>query len=358
MGCVVLKIKGNREILIFIILIPIFLWLVLNFSSDKNNKSIPYSILNRGTKGISIMYEAMEKLNYPVNLVLERVEDRSYGELQVVITQEANENFDINDEHIRKWIQKGGKLIYLRENWEEIPLNYGEKIDAFYSENNKKAAVLSFEKGVLLVGDSSLINNKALSQNTDGAYWILKEIDKMGYKSIEFNEFYQYVKSQRRSLWRDTPKGVKLVIYQIVFLAAAIIFYKGKRFGKPVPFYEEVERTENEYIFSVASLYRQTGCWELVLESYYEDFLLELERSFGRNEDIGKEWLRLWKEERLPKVRTAKELYNFINNKMNDNKDKKAKGKRYLEKIFLIEQLKKTLLKRREDHWKILQKDM
>ncbi len=354
----VLKIKNKRDIVIFIIIIPIFLWLSLNFSANKNNKSIPYSILNKGSIGISIMYEAMKELDYPVKLTLERIENNNYDEVQIVITPINNEKPDINNENIKNWIGEGGKLIFLSNEWEDIEPDYGEEIDAFYSVNEKKSAVFNYEEGAFLIGDSDLITNKTLAKDTDGAYWILEEIDEWSYKTIGFNEFYQYSKGENRSLWGDIPKGIKLMIYQLAFLILAIIFYKGRRFGKPIPFYEEVERTENEYVLSVASLYRQAGCWEVILENYYDDFLKECEKIFGRNEYIGQKWIGFWEENNLPKLNKAKKFHSFIENGMMSERNRNRKSKKYLEMISLTQELNKILEKRREEQWKALKRDI
>ena len=91
------------------------------------------------------------------------------------------------------------------------------------------------------------------------------------------------------------------------------------------------------------------------MDNFYKDFLLECEKMFGKNEDIKDNWIVLWEKERLPKLNKAKELYGFVNDGASNIKNRKAKG--YLEQISYIEQLKKILIKRREDRWKILKKD-
>lgn len=352
----VLKTNNRRDIWIFIVLVPVFLWLSLNFSGDKNNEAIPYSVLNKGSKGTSVLYEAMKKLDYPVKLVLEKIENKNFSKIQIVVGSQSSSNFDINDEKIRDWIMEGGKLIFLSDQWELIEVDYGEKKDAFYSLNDKKGSEFYYKNGKFILGDSDLISNKTLTKDTEGAYWILETIDEWGYEAIEFNEFYQYLDPRKRSLWSDIPKGIKFIIYQIAFLIVAIIFYKGRRFGKPIPLYEEVERTENEYVYSVASLYRQARCWELVLENFYNDFLFEFEKMFGKDKHTREEWIVIWEKEKLPKLNRAKDLHTFVNNELSHKENRRAK--KYLEQISCIEQLKKILLKRRADSWKILKKDI
>ncbi len=354
MGCMVLKTKNSRDIWIFIVLIPIFLWLSLNFSGDRNNKSLPHSVLNKGSKGVSVMYEAMEELGYSVEMTLEKIENKDSNTVQIILTSENNTSFNINDKAVRKWVGKGGKLILLSDKWEFIEADYGKKTDAFYSLKDKQGSEYHYGKGNFIIGDSELITNKALARDTEGAYWLLKKIEEWGTSGIEFNEFYQYLDPRERSLWRDIPRGIKFTIYQILLLIIAIIFLKGRRFGKPIPLYDEVERTENEYIYSVASLYRQAKCWELALDNLYNDFLLECESMFGKSEYIREKWIVFWEEERLPRLNKAKELYSFISN---ESSKKNINSKKYLQQITYMDQLKKILIKRREGRWKILKKD-
>lgn len=353
-----MTVKNKKDIWIFIILIPVFLWLSLNLSGDKNNKTIPYSVLNKGSKGVSVMYEAMKKLNYPVKLDLNEIENKDYDKIQFIVLPANYMRFNIDDDGVKDWIKAGGKLVCLYEDLDDTKLGFGKEVDTFTISNENRASIYSYEKGMVLIGDSKLISNKTLTKDTNGAYWILQQIDEWGYAKVEFNEFYHYSGGKGKSLWNDIPKGIKFILYQLAFLIAAIIFYKGRRFGKPIPLYEEVERVENEYILSVAALYQKVGCWEVVLENYYNDFLIEAEKLFGKNECINKEWIELWRKKKLPKANKAKELYNFIEREINDNENKKKKSKKYLGMISIIEELKKILIKRREDHWKRLKKDI
>ncbi|WP_079489767.1 hypothetical protein [Maledivibacter halophilus] len=347
--------KNRKDIWLFILLIPVFLWLSLNYADHRNDNGTSYSVLNRGSKGMSIIYETMKKLNYPVKLVLDNVEDKSHDKVQIIVSAKNNRKFNINNDEIKKWIKNGGKLVYLYEDLENRKLKYGKKINT-YEKND--GSVYSYGKGKILTGNIKLIANKTLTINTDGAYWILSQIDKWNYNSLEFNEFYLYESSQKPSLWRDIPGGVKFILFQLAILIGAIIFYKGKRFGRPIPLYEEVERSENEYIYSVAALYHKAGCWEVVLKSYYDDFLLQVEGLFGKNEYIKEEWLKLWENKNLPKLNKAKKLYRMINSLVSIDKSEKKRRKKYLETISIIEELKKILIKRRESHWKRLKKDI
>ncbi|MBF8983193.1 hypothetical protein IZY60_06565 [Lutibacter sp. B2] len=350
-----MKNTNKRDVIILIILIPIFLWISLNFSSKSEDNLKPYTVLNNKTKGFSVMYETMKELNYPTELSIKKVQNRSVDTVQIISQEEKSTNFDVNNTDIKNWIEKGGNIIYLSPDWKDTKVKYGKKIASY----NKEATVFSCEKGKIVVGNTDLLINKTLVENTDGAYWILEQMGQWKYEHIEFNEYYHYAAKEKPSLWKDTPRGIKLIVCQLLLLIICIIIYKGKRFGKVVLLYEEVERSENEQLLSVASLYQQAGCWEVVFDHYYKDFLIGANKVFVRDEVIVREiWFELWEKEELGKNHKAKKLYEFSKEPTHEYKSKKKKAKKFLEIILIIEELKKILEKRRERNWRNLTRDI
>ncbi len=172
------------------------------------------------------------------------------------------------------------------------------------------------------------------------AYNLVKELDSTSYKKIYFNEYNIFAPGQQKGLWDYTPLGVKMIIYQLALVIIAFYYYKGKRFGKPIPLYEEVERSENEYVYNTASIYRQADCWDIMVESYYGSLLKEMNSTHEH-------WLEYWERKSLPSLNNAKKVYNFMNNK----KDKYNKNE-CMQIINIIEELKSILTKRRDSYWK------
>lgn len=350
-----MKNRNKRDVIILIILIPIFLWFSLNFSSKSEKNMKPYTVLNNHTKGFSVMYETMKELNYPTELSIKKVRNRSKDTVQIISQGKKSTDFDMNHAEIKNWIEKGGNIIYLSPDWEDIKVTYGKKIASY----NKEATVFSCKEGNILIGNTDILTNKTLVENTKGAYWILKQMDQWKYEAIEFNEYYHYATKEKPSLWKDMPRGIKLIVCQLLLLIICIIIYKGKRFGKVVPLYEEVERAENEHLLSVASLYQQAGCWEVIFDHYYKDFLIEANKVFVKDEEIVRKiWFELWEKEDLGKNHKAKKLYEFSQEPTHEYKSKKKKAKKFLEIILIIEELKKILEKRRESHWRNLTRDI
>ncbi len=311
--------------------------------------------MNKGKSGISVIYEVFKDLGYNTNLVLTEVNSQNIDKAQIVI--EPNEPYKLktDEDSIKGWIENGGILIYLTPKWKNLEPSYGEEVDRYISEEKEQAIAYSLHKGLLVIGDPQILSNKTLTDNTDGAYWLLTQLENRNIKNISFNEYYHYFEGQGPSLWRDIPKGIKLAIYQTVLLIAIIIYYFGKRFGKIIPFYEEVERVENEYIYSAASLYKRGELREDVVVNFYNDFLSSLEDSVGYyNMNRNQSWVEIWKKENLPDTNEAKKLYDFIDAM---EYGKKISSKEMLQAITTIEHLKKILDKRREVHWRELKRD-
>ncbi len=331
------------------------LWLILTFSTDNEKSFKPYSIFNKGEKGVSVVYEALKELGYTANLILKEVDSQDIGMAQIVIEPKEPYKLDLENDNIRDWIKSGGVLIYLVPNWDGLLLDYGTEIDSYISNEEKYAKAYSYDNGLLVIGDPEILNNKTLTTNTEGAYWIITQINNLNINSISFNEYYHYFGGHKPSLWRDIPTGIKLSIYQIIIAAALIIYYYGKRFGKVIPLYEEVERVENEYIYSAASLFKRGELREDVIANFYDDFLCSFEDSTGyRSNDKAESWINIWEREKLPDMNIAKKLYDFIETM---SSSKKISSREMLEIVGIIEHLKKIIDKGREVHWRELKKD-
>jgi len=339
-----LKLKSKKEIIFIIFLVPLFLLVSLNFGNGKDWTG-SYTVLSKGDKGFSGVYKTLKALNYAVKLENNNLKKVQKDSLQIIV---QSRNFDIESEEVKDWIYNGGKLLCLKTSDTDKVVLYGQVV----KQTDDIFTTVQYGKGYLVFANGDSFTNKGLLKSTDNAYSILQEIDSLGYKKICFNEFYFYNSGEETSLWGNMPISFKVIIYQFIFLIAAILFSRGKRFGKIVPLYEETERTENEYIYSVASLYKQGKCWDVIIESYYEEFIGEFRKGYSRLEEINKgNWYKYWEKEQLPSSNKAKKLQEFMG-----SQSKKGKAKEYIQMIQNIEQLKKTLKKRRENHWKELKR--
>jgi hypothetical protein len=330
-----MKLRLNRDLIALFILIPIFLAGAFFISNRLEDKLPDFSVINKSRNGYSIFFESLKELQSPVERTLEAVEKHKADTIQLVA---GSSYFDINSDEIKAWIKDGGTLVYLTpKNLHNI--NYE-------IEGKEKGGTTLYEygKGVLIAADGSFFTNRSLADNTGNAYEVLREIYRQGDKKIFFNETYLFSAPEKATLWDFVPVEVRYILYQIILIIAAFLYYKGKRFGKAIPFYEEAERSENEYLYSAATFYRAAGCWDLMLESFYRSLLKDI-NTFNEN------WLEYWERENLPSLDKAKKVLEFMN-----SKKVKLNSKEYIEMITTIDQLRSILKKRREGHWKTLKR--
>lgn len=327
-----MKKKLSKDIIIIIILIPLVLWGAFFISSRMENKLPRYTVINKATEGYSVFFEALKDLKYPVERTLRPISEQDLDSIQIVTEQGA---LDINAEDIKDWVKKGGKIIFLSRS-QLGNLDY-EDVSPIKQGTITK---YNYHQGKIIATDVSYFTNKALMEDVSKAYNLVSEVDENSYKKIYFNEYNIFVQGQKRNLWDYTPLGIRIIVYQLVLVLIALYYYKGKRFGKSIPLYEEVERTENEYVYNTASIYRQANCWDIMVASYYTSLLKEMNSTH-------EQWIESWERKNLPSINKAKKVHDFMNNK----KDKYNKNE-CLQIINIIEELKSILTKRRESYWK------
>ena len=332
-----MKKKTNKGLFLFILIIPVFLFLSLYISTRMEKNLPPYSVSNKSKMGYSVFYESLDKLNYPVERTLKQLIYYKANSVQII---SPGGNFNINNQEVKQWVEKGGVLVYFTPETSKS-IKYATSAKA-----NGNIKLYTYGKGRIINADADFVTNKMLLKDTTNAYDLLKEIGDFPYEKLYFNESYLFSSANTKSIWDAIPIEIKYIIYQMLIVLVAFFYYKGKRFGKAMPFHEEVERSENEYLYSAASLYRQAKCWDLMVDNYYKNFL----KGFvGKNE----EWLEYWEKEKIPSLNQARSVFKFMSEKKN-----KPKVKEYIHVVSMIEHLNKILDKRSDLHWKTLKKTL
>ncbi len=332
-----MKKRTNKDLLLFVLVVPIFLFLAFYISSRMEERQPAYSVVNKSKMGYSVFYEALKQLNYPVEKVLKPVNEYPNNSVQII---PPGGGFNINNLKVKQWVENGGTLIYLTPESNQN-IEYGLPVEI---KNNIKLYIYS--KGRIINTDADFMTNKKLIKDTTYAYELLKNINNSPYGKIYFNEFYLFSSSSTKSLWDITPVEIKYIIYQMIIALAAFFYFKGKGFGKKLPLYEEVERSENEYLYSASSVYRQAKCYDLMVDNYYRSFL----KGFVGNRE---EWLEYWEKEKLSSLNQARSVYEFMKRKKT-----KIRPKEYIKIVTMIENLNDILDKRSDKHWKTLKKTL
>ena len=328
-----MKKKNNKDIILFILIIPIFLFLTF-YITNRMEKSQPYySVLNKSKMGYSVFYDALIEFKYPAERTLKPLSEFKTNSVQII---PPGGKFNINNQEVKQFVEKGGILVNLAHKIDP-PIEYGTTVST-----NGNIKQYKYHKGSIINADVDSLTNITLTKDTSSAYKLLKEISNLSYEKIYFNENYLFSSSISNSLWDIIPLQIKYIIYQILIALVAFFYYKGKSFGKNILLHEEVERSENEYLFSAAALYRQAKCYDLMVYNYYKNFL----KGFEGNSE---EWLEYWEKEKIPSLHQATNVYEFMK-----NKNTSLKAKEYIQIVSMIEHLNKILDKRSDMHWKTL----
>ncbi|MBX4261928.1 hypothetical protein KTC96_09395 [Clostridium estertheticum] len=103
-----MKKKNNIELILFIISIPLLLFLSFYFSNTIENRTPPYSVVNKSKMGYSVFYESLSKLNYPASRTLKQVGEHQTNTIQLI---SSGGKFNINDQEVKKWVGNGGMLV-------------------------------------------------------------------------------------------------------------------------------------------------------------------------------------------------------------------------------------------------------
>ena len=326
-----MKTKIKSDLVIFGIVVIVFLFCAFYISTTIQSKD-PTTI-NNSDGGLSVFYKTLKELKLPVETTLKPISESNIEDIQIVA---QGGDFNITDAEVLDWVDKGGTLVYLTDD-KITPFQLG-----LTPEVKGNINIYQEEKGMIIVADTSFITNKSLLKDSEEAYNILDEISSHSYRNIVFSESHFFSQTKEKSLWDYIPLEGKYIIYQFALILIAFFYYKGKRFGKAIPLYEEVERIENEYLYSTASLYRLAGCFDLILQNYYKSLLREIRYSTGT-------LIEYWERENLRDLSKAIKVYEFM-----ESKNIKIKKKECIEMINFIDELKDILKKRRDANWKTL----
>lgn len=328
--------KSIKDIIWCIVLIPFIIYIAFFIANRFNSKYPDYSVLNKSQSGLSVFYEALEELDYPVERTEEEINLISNDNIQVLVVSDLyflnTDSFSGNE-----WVESGGILINL------IPVENNFLLNLFVDQI-EEIDRREIGEGYMITMNLHNFSNQTLVRETSYAYKLLEVFEEHNYNKIFFNESFLFSDTEQLSFWGVIPLEIKFIIYQIILSLMAFFYLKGKKFGKPIPLYEEEERLENEFLYSTASLYKKAACRDIVIENYYNDFLKE----FGFSKEY---WLDDWQEEELPLFKKAKKIYNF----MEKNK-KEINEKELIEMINILEKLKSHLKKGREINWKKIKK--
>lgn len=351
----------NKEYWTLIILIPLFLILVLFFGKISGEGGIRYSVFNRGTSGSSVFFKTLKALDMEANFSVEAIENNTSTNQIVFYDEYKKENYPVFDKGFYDRIFEKKAILtlaardieeYVDEFESEYDLTWDEE-EVFEIDDETKAYRFQRGEGKIIFIESRALINVFLLENKEGAYW-LYDILRKNEKGITFNEKGLMGNSDERNLWTDLPANVKIICIQILLVIVAYMILKGRRFGKGVPYVEELERVENEYVISCANIFQKNQNWDIVYEGYFRNFLQNALGYFGKGREGDLEIIYdIWHLKGIEGEDRLKRLIN-LNNEIRglSNKDIKKSKKKYVEAINILEKLNFIIDRRREEAWK------
>lgn len=325
--------KANGITFLFFLILCIILLIVLG--SRKNLSGKDFSVHNDGNMGYSAIYTTLEKLGFDVKVGYTAIPQTSSSVCEMLVTDEYT-----YEEKCIKWVEDGGTLIFID----------------YEADGEGEVTVDKVGKGIVIyVDNAETLTNGWLMEDSQAAYDLYTALEEyVDVDTIIFNEYYLYdldedgTTVEQLNLWQVMPLPLRMIIIQLIICVVFFFIYAGKRFGKAENLVSETERMENEYIYSVAAIYKKAKAWDLVLESFYKALEDNLRKLTSKEGDL----LHIWKEEGLADEvcmqRVVQEM-NLMKAQMAERKLKKDEVVPILEQI---EHLMKIIDKRREEYWK------
>jgi len=266
-----MKKAKNRNLIILIVVLFFVLFGLSRLTDMTSGFGYPaFTSFSTGRQGTSLIYDTLRIMGYSVGRDITFLSaDRSTDDVQFVI---APRHFsEAHAEGLMDWVIRGGQLMFFsRGNWDEHRL-WGDIIpDSSVTVAGGVVHRVGF--GTIFIGDARRIINISLLE-TDGEYgqMIVNVLESMNFRWIYFNEAYHGY-GYNATFFEILPRSWRLVAWQVGIIFVVIVVHFGRRFGRPTPFYEEVEREENEYVFTLTNLYMSMGFGSTAVAVYDKKF--------------------------------------------------------------------------------------
>jgi len=230
-----------------------------------------FTTFSTGSEGAALFYDSLRIMGFPVTRdTIFLSAERPVNNVQIII---APQFFD--DELLESmiaWVIHGGSLLFFSQQDSDVRriLSTAEPDLATPAPGGIMYRV---GLGRLFIGSATYITNAGLFEG-NGRYGqqMVDMLNTLEFNRIYFNEAYHGFTADM-SFAQILPLPIRLIGAQIGLVTLGFVLYRGIRFGKPLPFYEEIQREENEYVFTLSNLYMSVGLGNAALEVYDKKLL-------------------------------------------------------------------------------------
>lgn len=318
--------KKTKEILLFVLLIFIFLAVTVYTSSDKAINYPDYTTFSANNGGASLLLDSLKAMGFPAEASLRYINDSTdKNDIQIIIAPSFLYYDEARSKEIADWVLKGGNLLFFEEDLAFTKDYLKNKLDFSNAVTSSGFTIVKHGLGTIYFGNADKITNESLMANPENGQIIADIMRLHYYNKIYFNESYHgYAVSER--LWDGLPFTAKLISIQILIITVVGVLYLGKRFGRPLPLYEEDEREENEYVYTLSNLYINAGMGEAAVNAYLDKFLEAARIYFSiSHKPTIEEVYMLWLEYNLDKKTELEYLRDHLKISYNTKKAKERK---------------------------------
>jgi hypothetical protein len=242
--------RGKLLILVLIIVAAV----VIVFTNGNNNGP-PYAPSSTSEMGISLFYDTLRQLDYPVRVGYAPLTRDSNTEHAYILVQPTNPMITTElAEEMLEWVRRGGRLVFLFNSGPTAVdrLLAGTRPQQINGFNYYRVGL-----GSVVTGQSYRITNLRLISDAEPAVQLHGILSRWDAERIVFSAYYHGM-HPTETLFSRLPLVIRLVIIQLGIAVLLLLWHLGKRFGKPVPAYEETEREEHEHVRALARLYIKT----------------------------------------------------------------------------------------------------
>ncbi|MCL2189262.1 MAG: DUF4350 domain-containing protein [Defluviitaleaceae bacterium] len=239
--------RGKIFILVLIVLVSV----IITFVQNEDDGGPTYAPFTTNEMGASLFYDTLRHMGKPVRFGYAPLTATTDPRHVYVIIQPSNPHISLEmAEEILEWVRRGGRLILL-QNGHNI-------MDAILTHTPPhRINGFAYHRegfGAIVTGQARDLANAQLMHNAAPAEALHSILTAWNAERIVFPVYYYGIRPPQ-TFFSQLPLVIRLVIVQLCVAALAMLWHVGKRFGRAVPLYEEVEREENEQVRALARLY-------------------------------------------------------------------------------------------------------
>ncbi|MCL2398289.1 MAG: hypothetical protein FWC91_00920 [Defluviitaleaceae bacterium] len=248
------KNRNYNQIVIILLLVALLLGIVWGANQQSYSLRYPdFTSFSNGDYGVSLLFDTLNHMQYPVSTMRRPIREASLNDVVLIIQPTNPGPTRAVTEDILSWVYQGGRIIYLENS---IPNSIDLALSNHYASSFGGMRWYHLGMGEILTGRADLITNINLMYYPVHGEGIANALSYWNSDRILFAEYYHGFHNTPGT-FSQMPVGLRLITIQLIIGGIIAAWHFGKRFGYPIPLYEELEREENEQVLVLARLYKK-----------------------------------------------------------------------------------------------------